>query len=246
MLGVAKCGVGDGYNSLRVQKKMAKLKTVWVCSSCGADAPKWEGRCPQCGEWNTMVEEHVADVKKTRSQGNRIVSRTRPQRVSEIETAELPRITMPSRELNRVLGGGLVPGSMVLIGGEPGIGKSTLVLQNTLSIKSRKVLYVSGEESATQLRMRADRLGRVSDNVYIVCETSLANIFAHIEDVKPGLVIIDSIQTIASDDLDSPAGSVSQVRECAASLLRFAKESDVPVLLRTYKQGGEHSGSESA
>ncbi len=210
---------------------MAKLKTVWVCSSCGADAPKWEGRCPQCGEWNTMVEEHVADVKKTRSQGNRIVSRTRPQRVSEIETAELPRITMPSRELNRVLGGGLVPGSMVLIGGEPGIGKSTLVLQNTLSIKSRKVLYVSGEESATQLRMRADRLGRVSDNVYIVCETSLANIFAHIEDVKPGLVIIDSIQTIASDDLDSPAGSVSQVRECAASLLRFAKESDVPVLL---------------
>lgn len=208
---------------------MAKLKTVWVCSSCGADSPKWEGRCPACGEWNTMVEEKVAPVK-SRSKGA-IVSRTKPQKVSEIETTDSPRIIMPSRELNRVLGGGLVPGSMVLIGGEPGIGKSTLVLQNTLSIKSRKILYVSGEESATQLRMRADRLGRVSDNVYIVCETSLANIFEHIHDVNPEMLIVDSIQTIASDDIESPAGSVSQVRECASGLLRYAKESGVPVIL---------------
>lgn len=212
---------------------MAKIKTksVWYCTECGADSPKWEGRCPSCGAWNTMVEEKTpAKQSKSRSLlGGGMKSR--PQKVSEIETAELPRIIMPSKELNRVLGGGLVPGSMVLIGGEPGIGKSTLVLQNTLSIKSRKILYVSGEESAAQLRMRADRLGRVSDNVYIVCETSLDTIFEHIENTAPGMLIVDSIQTIASDDLESPAGSVGQVRECSARLLRYAKESGVPVLL---------------
>lgn len=138
---------------------------------------------------------------------------------------------MPSNELNRVLGGGLVPGSLVLIGGEPGIGKSTLVLQNILSIKSRRILYVSGEESAQQLKMRADRIGRLSDNVYIVCETSLQNIKEHIEEVEPGLLVVDSIQTIASDDIESVAGSISQVRECAAQLLKYAKETSVPVLL---------------
>ena len=151
--------------------------------------------------------------------------------MSEIVAADEPRITLPSAELNRVLGGGLVPGSLVLIGGEPGIGKSTLVLQNILSIRSRTVLYVSGEESAVQLKMRADRLGRVSDNCYIVTETSLQNIFEHIKDIKPGLLIIDSIQTIASDELESASGSVSQVRECAVSLLKYAKESGVPVIL---------------
>lgn len=210
---------------------MAKSKSVWVCSDCGADAPKWEGRCPACGAWNTMVEEKIP--AKSSRQLSPLGSQMRavPVRVSEIDTAELPRIKMPSKELNRVLGGGLVPGSMVLIGGEPGIGKSTLVLQNTLSIKSRTILYVSGEESAAQLKMRADRLGRVSDNVYIVCETSLDNIFNHIEKVNPGLLIVDSIQTIASSDLESPAGSVGQVRECSARLLRYAKESGVPVLL---------------
>jgi DNA repair protein RadA/Sms len=178
-----------------------------------------------------MVEEKVS-VKPGKSKsllGDGL--RSRPQKVSEIETSELPRIPMPSKELNRVLGGGLVPGSMVLIGGEPGIGKSTLVLQNTLSIKSRKVLYVSGEESAAQLRMRADRLGKVSDNVYIVCDTSLDSIFAHIKSTDPGMLVIDSIQTIASDDLESAAGSVGQVRECSARLLRYAKESGVPVLI---------------
>lgn len=154
-----------------------------------------------------------------------------PTKVCDIEAIDEPLIHMPSEELNRVLGGGLVAGSMVLLGGEPGIGKSTLVLQNVLSIKSRKILYVSGEESATQLKMRADRIGRLSENCYIVCETSLENIFEHIESVKPELLVVDSIQTIASEAIESPAGSVSQVREGAARLLKFAKESGVPVLL---------------
>ncbi|MDE6525054.1 MAG: DNA repair protein RadA [Paramuribaculum sp.] len=211
---------------------MAKTKTVWVCSSCGNDFPKWEGRCSACGAWNTLVEEKVTVSSQTRAKGG-MTSRQRPRplRVSEIETSDAPRIRMPSKELNRVLGGGLVPGSMVLIGGEPGIGKSTLVLQNTLSIQSRRVLYVSGEESAMQIKMRAERLGRQSDTVYIVCDTSLENIFEHIENTDPGLIVIDSIQTIASDELESPAGSVGQVRECSAQLLRYAKESGVPVIV---------------
>ena len=211
---------------------MAKIKTVWVCSACGNDFPKWEGRCSACGAWNTQVEEKVAVENASRSKGG-LSSRQKPKplRVSEIETSDAPRIRMPSKELNRVLGGGLVPGSMVLIGGEPGIGKSTLVLQNTLSIQSRKVLYVSGEESAMQIKMRAERLGRQSETVYIVCDTSLENIFEHIENVDPGLIVIDSIQTIASEELESPAGSVGQVRECSARLLRYAKESGVPVIV---------------
>lgn len=211
---------------------MAKTKTVWVCSSCGNDFPKWEGRCSACGAWNTLVEEKVTVSSQTRAKGG-MTSRQRPRplRVSEIETSDAPRIRMPSKELNRVLGGGLVPGSMVLIGGEPGIGKSTLVLQNTLSIQSRRVLYVSGEESAMQIKMRAERLGRQSDTVYIVCDTSLENIFEHIENTDPGLIVIDSIQTIASDELESPAGSVGQVRECSARLLQYAKESGVPVIV---------------
>lgn len=179
-----------------------------------------------------MVEEKVKPTSKSRtlspSGGLRSSS---PVAVSSIETADVPRIKMPSEELNRVLGGGLVPGSIILIGGEPGIGKSTLVLQNILSIKSRTILYVSGEESARQIKMRADRIGRPSDNVFIVCETSLQNIEEHIEKIQPGLLIVDSIQTIASDELESVAGSVSQVRECASRLLKYAKESSVPVML---------------
>ena len=212
---------------------MKNVKTAWFCSSCGAQAPKWQGRCPACGEWNTMVEEKIVSEKKSKthtpvSHGSR---RNPPQLIHEIELDEEPRIKMPSAELNRVLGGGLVAGSLVLLGGEPGIGKSTLVLQNILSIRSRRILYVSGEESARQLKMRADRIGRPNDNVYIVCETSLQNIRDHIEEVNPGLIIIDSIQTIASDDIESVAGSVSQVRECAAQLLKYAKETAVPVML---------------
>lgn len=210
---------------------MARLKekTMWFCTSCGADSPKWVGRCPACGQWNTMVEEKV--TPKPAPGLTRQPLKTAPKTVNDIEAIDEPRIHMPSAELNRVLGGGLVKGSMVLIGGEPGIGKSTLVLQNLLAIRSRRILYVSGEESATQLKLRADRIGRGSDNVFIVCETSLENIFSHIEKVEPEIVVVDSIQTIATDTLESSAGSVSQVRECAASLLRFAKESGVPVLL---------------
>ena len=196
-----------------------KYKTVWYCSECGADAPKWSGKCPSCGAWNTMVEERVA---ATPSRSPSPVSRAQSQAVAlnDISAEEQPRIILPSAELNRVLGGGLVPGAMVLIGGEPGVGKSTLVLQNLLAIKKRTILYASGEESATQLKMRADRLGRGSDNLFVVCETSLERILDHIEAVQPGIVVIDSIQTIASDALDSSAGSVSQVRECAARLLK--------------------------
>ena len=203
---------------------------MWYCTSCGADSPKWEGRCPSCGQWGTMVEEKVS-AKPNRGSNSTRIAKSVPQKVSEIQAVNEPRIHMPSEELNRVLGGGLVAGSLVLIGGEPGIGKSTLVLQNILSIKSKTILYVSGEESATQLKMRADRLGRQSDNCYIVCETSLENIFEHIEAIQPQLLIVDSIQTIATDAIESSAGSVSQVRECSAQLLKYAKESGVPVLL---------------
>ncbi|MDE6814293.1 MAG: DNA repair protein RadA [Duncaniella sp.] len=212
---------------------MKTTKTAWFCTSCGAQAPKWQGRCPACGEWNTMVEEKIVSDKKSKTlaPSGHHQRRSRPQLIHEIELEEEPRIKMPSAELNRVLGGGMVAGSLVLIGGEPGIGKSTLVLQNILSIRSRRILYVSGEESVRQLKMRADRIGRPNDNVYIVCETSLQNIRDHIEEVDPGLVVIDSIQTIASDDIESVAGSISQVRECAAQLLKYAKETGVPVIL---------------
>lgn len=214
---------------------MAKTKTsAWFCTACGNETPKWEGRCPACGEWNTIVEEKIPATRGGKQSSVRkgvAAPQSRPTPVSSIVAAEESRIKMPSVELNRVLGGGLVEGSMVLIGGEPGIGKSTLVLQNILSIKSRRILYISGEESARQIKMRADRIGRPSDNVFIACETSLNNIFHHIADVDPGILIIDSIQTIASDDIESSAGSVSQVRECASQLLRYAKESGVPVIL---------------
>ena len=204
---------------------------MWFCSECGAESPKWEGRCPDCGQWNTMVEERVSTKSSRSVSAGRGTVKSKPQRVSEIQALNEPRIHMPSEELNRVLGGGLVAGSLVLIGGEPGIGKSTLVLQNILSIKSKTILYVSGEESASQLKLRADRIGRMSDNCFIVCETSLDNIFNHIEEVQPQIVIVDSIQTIASDTIESAAGSVSQVRECSAQLLKYAKDSGVPVIL---------------
>lgn len=207
-----------------------KVKSMWYCSNCGNESPKWIGRCPGCGEWNTMIEERV-NVKGNKSATFERDSKAVPLPISQIETRQETRLHMPSEELNRVLGGGLVAGSIVLIGGEPGIGKSTLVLQNILSIRGKRILYVSGEESASQLKMRADRIGRLSDNCYIVCDTSLENILGHIKQVEPELVVVDSIQTIASDAIDSSAGSVSQVRECAAQLLRYAKASGTPVIL---------------
>lgn len=212
---------------------MAKstLKSVYFCNSCGHESPKWMGRCPACGEWNTFVEEKISTKQSSRNKGLLATEGARPVKLSEIQPLDEPRIHMPSEELNRVLGGGLVAGSLTLLGGEPGIGKSTLLLQNILSIRNRRILYVSGEESASQLKLRADRLGKVSDNTFILTETQLDRIFTQIENVKPQLVVVDSIQTIASSDIESAAGSVSQVRECAAALLRYAKESGVPVIL---------------
>ena len=213
-----------------------KQATTYFCKNCGNESSKWVGRCPACGEWNTMIEEPVAPKKSraavsvTTDEGLRSVA---PVKISQVKAEDMPRIKLPSGELNSVLGGGLVPGSIVLIGGEPGIGKSTLVLQNVLRIRSRRVLYISGEESPQQLRMRADRIagGKMDCECYLLCETSLENIFASLRADKPDLVIVDSIQTIASDQLDSAAGSVSQVRECAAAFLRFAKETATPVIL---------------
>lgn len=214
-----------------------KVKTMFFCSNCGAESPKWVGKCPSCGEWNTYVEESVAVKSKQtslyKSSEDKDVKSITPIKISEIKFEAEQRIKLPSGELNRVLGGGLVAGSIILIGGEPGIGKSTLVLQNVLRIRSRKVLYVSGEESAQQLKMRADRIceGNIQCECYIVCETSLESIFSSIKNSNPDIVIIDSIQTIASDALESSAGSVGQVRECAAQFLKFAKETHVPVIL---------------
>lgn len=211
---------------------MAKtnIKSVYFCNNCGYESPKWMGKCPSCGEWNTFIEEKVS-TKKSSNKGLLSTEGARPIKLSEIQPLDEPRIHMPSEELNRVLGGGLVAGSLTLLGGEPGIGKSTLLLQNILSIRNKRILYVSGEESASQLKLRADRLGKVSENTYILTETDLDKIFTQIENVKPQLVVVDSIQTIASSDIESAAGSVSQVRECAATLLRYAKESGIPVIL---------------
>ena len=218
-----------------------KDKTVFVCSECGFDSPKWSGKCPSCGMWNTMVEKTVRADKPSattslRKSASGLKDGTpQPETLDTIETSEEPRIDMRDAELNRVLGGGLVPGSIVLLGGEPGIGKSTLILQTVMQLKGQKVLYVSGEESARQIKMRADRLAQDAqdrnNDLMVLCETSLENIYTQIKETKPTVVVIDSIQTISSEYVESSAGSLTQVRECAASLLKFAKESGTPVLL---------------
>lgn len=214
---------------------MAKqVKSMFFCKNCGAESPKWIGKCPSCGEWNTFTEEIVATKSKSLTFDNTPERRLmNPVKISEIKTEEYTRIQLPSKELNRVLGGGLVAGSIILLGGEPGIGKSTLILQNVLRIRSRKVLYISGEESSQQLRMRADRIagGKMDCECYLLCETSLENIFTCLKQENPQLVIVDSIQTIASDMIESAAGSVSQVRECAAAFLKYAKQTNTPVIL---------------
>ncbi len=213
---------------------MAKVKNVFFCSNCGNESPKWQGRCPVCGEWNTYVEELVSTKSastKPSSFGPDRGGKSKPLQLHEIQSSNEPRIDMQDGELNRVLGGGLVEGSMVLLGGDPGIGKSTLILQTVLQLKGKRTLYVSGEESAKQLKLRAERLGFDNPDCYIVCETVMEEIFVHIKNVKPDLVIIDSIQTVATDLLDSSAGSVGQVRECAGQILKFAKETHTPVLL---------------
>ncbi|MFC2710676.1 DNA repair protein RadA [Hoylesella oralis] len=220
---------------------MAKDKIAYVCSNCGQESAKWIGKCPSCGQWNTFKEIRIAGdtgsmAARSAAQSVRMsVTGTpnKPLYLHEISAKDEPRIDTNDTELNRVLGGGLVPGSIVLLGGEPGIGKSTLTLQTILRMTDRRILYVSGEESAHQLKLRADRLGsnRQNNNVMILCETSLEHIFEHIKDTHPEIVIIDSIQTIATSEVESSPGSITQVRECAASLLRFAKTSGVPVVL---------------
>ena len=213
---------------------MAKEKTVYVCTNCGQDSPKWVGKCPSCGAWNSFVEEVIRQdttVRHTSFASASYGKQNRPLPLSDIAGTEEARLDMHDEELNRVLGGGMVPGSLVLLGGEPGIGKSTLVLQTVLRMPERKVLYVSGEESARQLKLRADRLLNRSSDCLIVCETSLENIFTHIHNVNPDMVVNDSIQTISTDAMESSPGSVSQVRECAASLLKYAKETNTPIIL---------------
>ena len=217
---------------------MAKEKTAYVCSNCGQESPKWIGKCPACGQWNTFKEIKIAaDTRQqaattAAASAGRMLRDNKVLRFRDISSHDEPRIDMHDAELNRVLGGGLVPGSIILLGGEPGIGKSTLSLQTALQLSDRRILYVSGEESAHQLKMRAARLsGTTPENLLVLCENSLENIFDHIKEVQPELVIIDSIQTIATEDVESSAGSIAQVRECAAALLRFAKTSGVPVIL---------------
>lgn len=227
---------------------MAKDKIAYVCSNCGQESSKWIGKCPNCGQWNTFKEIRVANDKGSGAAksaaftmlhggaatmfGGNTSGDTKSVMLRDISAQDEPRIDMHDAELNRVLGGGLVPGSITLLGGEPGIGKSTLTLQTILHMPEKKVLYVSGEESAHQIKLRADRLSSsAGENISIYCETSLEKIFEQITAVTPDIVVIDSIQTIATEDVESSPGSISQVRECAAALLRFAKTSGIPVIL---------------
>ncbi|MDR3219277.1 MAG: DNA repair protein RadA [Dysgonamonadaceae bacterium] len=214
---------------------MAKTKTAFVCTQCGNDSPKWIGKCPVCGEWNTYAEEIISSKqspdRELQGLSNYETLKSKPVLLQEINTGDEIRLDMCDLELNRVLGGGLVPGSMVLIGGEPGIGKSTLVLQTALKLKRFKTLYISGEESAKQLKLRAERLGTNNENLFILCETNMEQIFTHINNLKPELLIVDSIQTVYTERVESSPGSISQVRESAAILLKFAKETGTPILL---------------
>ncbi len=212
---------------------MAKEKTVYVCTECGYETPKWIGKCPSCGQWNTFKEMTVrkSSVSSSAVQPFRQErGKARPKRMNEIEAGEEIRIDMQDAEFNRVLGGGLVPGSLVLLGGEPGIGKSTLILQTVLRLKGRQVLYVSAEESERQLKLRADRITHDAD-CEVLCETSLEEILTQIKNVRPDIVVIDSIQTIATEAVESSPGSISQVRECATLLLKMAKQSGISVII---------------
>ena len=210
---------------------MAKVKKAYFCSKCGFEAPKWLGRCPSCGEWNTFAEEIISRGSNSVADIAADMPQVLPQRVSEIQRENVHRLDMCNSEVNRVLGGGLVPGSLVLLGGEPGIGKSTLSLQLALSSHGLKTLYVSGEESAEQIGMRAERLGIANEECYIYSETLLENILLQIKQHQPDIVVIDSIQTIFTETIDSSAGSVSQIRECAAMLLKYAKTTGTSIFI---------------
>ena len=218
---------------------MAKAKTVWYCTSCGNEYPQFLGRCPACGEWNTMKEMTVEPKKAPATTGVRSVGKggtesRKPLKLKEIDYSRESRVSLGLEEVDRLLGGGIVPGSLVLIGGEPGIGKSTLSLQIPLCCKHLRTLYVTGEESARQVKMRAARLeagATDSDNIGIFCETLIDNVIAEATESRPELMIVDSVQTMYTDSIDSTPGSVSQIKEVAAMLLRFAKETGVPVIL---------------
>jgi DNA repair protein RadA/Sms len=210
---------------------MAKAKTVFVCQNCGVESPKWIGRCPSCKEWNTYHEEIIAPASSHATSFISEQEKKKPELLDNISSDEKNRHKTGIHELDRILGGGMVSGSLILLGGEPGVGKSTLALQLALAMKGTKILYVSGEESEEQISLRAKRLKSSNPGCYILNETDLENILAHSEHLKPGLIIIDSIQTISSGMLESSAGSVSQVRECAAQLLKYSKITGVPVFL---------------
>ena len=214
---------------------MAKIRTSYFCQNCGAESAKWIGKCPSCGEWNTYVEEVIQKEESSRGGWQQGTDRTKktvkPRKLQDISEEKFPRLITHDQELDRVLGGGIVPGSLILIGGEPGIGKSTLMLQIALMLQDTTVLYVSGEESESQIKMRAERMNLKSDKCYILSETNTQLIFQQIEAFEPHLLVIDSIQTLHSKHVESTAGSVSQVRECTAEIMKFAKETGTPVFL---------------
>lgn len=211
---------------------MAKVKTTFFCQNCGAQFAKWQGQCTSCRQWNTIAEEVIQKPEKSDWKSNASSSKriSKPLRINEIDTAQEARLDMHDAEFNRVLGGGMVQGSLTLLGGEPGIGKSTLLLQIALSLPY-KTLYVSGEESQKQIKMRAERINPSNNNCYILTETKTQNIFKQIEELEPDLVVVDSIQTLHSDYIESSAGSISQIKECTTELIKFAKETATPVLL---------------
>lgn len=210
---------------------MAKVKTTFYCQNCGTSYSKWQGQCTSCNNWNTIAEEIIQKEKKSWNINSTSKKRTvKPTKISDIETSQEARLKTTSNEFNRVLGGGIVPGSLTLLGGEPGIGKSTLLLQLALRLPF-KTLYVSGEESMQQIKMRAERITRNSELCYILTETKTQNIFKQIEDMTPDIVVVDSIQTLHTDYVESSAGSISQIRECTSELIKFAKETATPVLL---------------
>jgi len=211
---------------------MAKSKSVYVCQNCGVESSKWVGKCPSCGEWNTFVEQVLTKSSHQKPASvYEFSEKQSPQKLTDIKPRKEGRISSNIKELDRILGGGIVPGSMILIGGEPGIGKSTLSLQMALKLHHLKSLYISGEESPQQIKMRSERLNLSNDDCFILSETSLESIFNHILNIKPDIIIVDSIQTLFSENLESTAGTVSQIRETAARLLKFAKETGTPVFL---------------
>ena len=211
---------------------MAKIKTAFFCNNCGAQSPKWIGKCPYCQNWNTYEEEIIHKEKEDKPfESSAPKKNNKPLLIDEISVTSEIRIDTKNNEINRVLGGGIVPGSLVLIGGEPGIGKSTLMLQMALGLKDLKVLYISGEESDQQIKMRAERLNNNTSSCYVLTETNTQYIFKHIDTLKPEIIIIDSIQTLTTELLDSSAGSISQIRECASELNHFAKNTNIPVFI---------------